>query len=256
MSKAQVKNPVVVTEATPASQIQGRLDAIEGRRIFGWVWDRTHPAERILVRILLDGRMVASAVADLPRIDLRRSGIGDGAHAFEVELPEMIASTPDNLTIVAFSRATSEEVVLRNPSMEEKAVEAAVSAPLHRVIDRIELLIEAQRRSQAVQRETVEVLRGTSKQVGDIVGQEDGISAAIDLVRASQNDLSGRVADIEVFHLRFDKVLADFDEKVRELSTAADRPMRRAVSILVALGGLTAASALTTLVILLRSGSF
>lgn len=254
MSTSQTKNVVAVKEVPAASQIQGRLDAIEGRRLFGWVWDRAYPNERLLVRILLEGRMIVSGTADLPRVDLRRSGIGDGGHAFEVELPEAVASVSDSLTVVAVSSRTGEEIVLRSPSQDERAAEAAISGPLNRVLDRMELLIEAQRRSQVVQREVVETLRGTSKQVDEIVGQEDGIQAALDLVRSSQAELAEKISGIEVFHMRFDKVLADFDKRIEELTTAADRPMRRAVALLMAFGGLSAVSAVATLVILLRHG--
>jgi hypothetical protein len=118
MSTSQSKNIVAMKDTQPASQIQGRLDAIEGRRLFGWVWDRAYPSERLLVRVLLEGRMVVSATADLPRVDLRRSGIGDGGHAFEVELPEAVAGVSDSLTVVAVSSRTGEEIVLRAPSQD------------------------------------------------------------------------------------------------------------------------------------------
>lgn len=254
MSTAQSKNAVTVTETPANSQIQGRLDAIEGRRLFGWVWDRARPTERLLVRILLEGRMVVSGTADLPRIDLRRNGIGDGGHAFEVELPEAVASVSDSLAVVAVSPTTGEEIVLRAPSQDERVAEAAISGPLNRVLDRLELLIEAQRRSQILQREAAETLRGTSKQIDEIVGQEDGIGAALELVRANQAELAEKISGIEVFHLRFDKVLAGFDKRIQELTSAADRPMRRAVALLIAFGGLSAVSAIMTLVILLRHG--
>lgn len=254
MSTAQ-KNALAVTDQSAASQIQGRLDAIEGRRLFGWVWDSARPTERLLIRILLEGRMICSATADLPRVDLRRNGIGDGGHAFEVELPEAVAGISSNLAVVAVSPSTGEEVVLQSPSQDERAAEAAISGPLNRVLDRLELLIEAQRRSQFVQREVSNVLRDTSKQIDEIVGQENGIGAALDVVRASQTELAGKIANIEVFHMRFDTVLADFDKRIRELTTAADRPMRRAVALLIAFGGLSAASALATLVVLLQHGA-
>lgn len=254
MSTLQSKNAVSVSDVSQATQIQGRLDAIEGRRVFGWVWDRARPNERLLIRILLEGRMVASATADMPRVDLRRAGIGDGCHAFEVELPEAVASVSDSLAVVAVLPSTGEEVILRSPSQDERAVEAALSGPLNRVLDRLELLIEAQRRSQIMQREAAETLRTTSKQIDEIVSQEDGIGAALELVRANQAELAARVSGIEVFHLRFDKVLADFDKRVEELTSAADRPMRRAVALLIAFGGLSAASAVTTLVVILRNG--
>ena len=252
MSTAQSRNIATVAPVAPTSQIQGRLDAIEGRRVFGWVWDRGRPSERLLVRVLLDGRMVASATADRPRIDLRRAGIGDGGYAFEVELPDDVANVSDNLAVVAVSPSTSEEIVLRSPAPEERAVEAAVSGTVNRVLDRVELLIEAQRRSQIIQREAVEAIRAASKQIEEIVAEEDGIAAALEAVRTNQAKIEEKISDVEVFHLRFDKVLADFDKRILELSTAADRPMRRAVALLVAFGGISAASAIATLVILLR----
>ncbi|RDI58815.1 hypothetical protein [Microvirga subterranea] len=254
MSTAQ-KNALAVADQPAASQIHGRLDAIEGRRLFGWVWDSARPTERLLIRILLEGRMICSATADLPRVDLRRNGIGDGGHAFEVELPEAVAGISSNLAVVAVSPSTGEEVVLQSPSHDERAAEAAISGPLNRVLDRLELLIEAQRRSQFVQREVSNALRDASKQIDEIVGQENGIGAALDVVRASQTELAGKIADIEVFHMRFDTVLADFDKRIRELTTAADRPMRRAVALLIAFSGLSAASALATLVVLLQHGA-
>ena len=254
MSTSPSKNALAVKETEAPSQIQGRLDAIEGRRLFGWVWDRAYPSERLLVRILLEGRMVVSATADLPRVDLRRNGIGDGGHAFEVELPEALAGVTASLTVVAVSATTGEEIVLRSPSQDERAAEAAVSGPLNRVLDRLEILIEAQRRSQILQREVVESIRTTSKQVDEIVSQEDGIGAALDLVRTSQTELAEKISGIEVFHIRFDKVLADFDKRIEELTTAADRPMRRAVALLIAFGGLSAVSAIITLVVVLRHG--
>src|SRR5690606_17479830 len=119
-------NQVTATESAQISQIQGRLDAIEGRRVFGWVWDRTRPTERLLIRILLEGRMVTSATADMARVDLRRAGIGDGSHAFEAEIPDSVVSVSDNLSVVAVSPSTGEEVVLRPPNQDERAVEAAL----------------------------------------------------------------------------------------------------------------------------------
>ncbi|WP_201829981.1 hypothetical protein [Microvirga zambiensis] len=254
MSASPSKNVVAVNDTPSPSQIQGRLDAIEGRRLFGWVWDRAYPNERLLVRILLEGRMVVSATADLPRVDLRRNGIGDGGHAFEVELPEALAGVTESLTVVAVSSVTGEEIVLRSPSQDERAAEAAVSGPLNRVLDRLEILIEAQRRSQILQRDVVESIRTTSKQVDEIVSQEDGIGAALELVRSSQTEITEKISGIEVFHMRFDKVLSDFDKRIGELTTAADRPMRRAVALLIAFGGLSAVSTIITLVVVLRHG--
>lgn len=251
MSQAKKSNVAPVEQAS-SPRIQGRLDAIEGRRLYGWVWDPGLPTERLLVRILLEGRMVASATADISRIDLKRNGIGDGGYAFEVELAESLANVADSLTVVAVSPSTGEEIILQSPSQSERAAEAAITVPLNRVLDRMDLLIEAQRRSQLIQREASEALRSTAKQVEQITSQESGINAALETVTSTQAELSRRVADIEVFHLRFDQVLADFGIRIDELSKAADRPFRRAVALLVALGGLSAASAVVTLLVVMR----
>lgn len=252
MSTAQSSKAAALPGSSGGAQLQGRIDAIEGRRLFGWVWDRSSPAERLQVRALLNGQIVASASADLARIDLRRNGIGDGGHAFEIELPDAVELDLASISVVAISPSTGGELVLRSPSQDERAAEVALNAPLSRVFDRLELLIEAQRRSQLLQRETVEALRSTSNRIDEIIGEEDGIAAALDVVRANQSDLSKRLSDLEIFQMRFDRTLSDFGRQIEDLGSSADRPMRRAVALLVAFGGISAASAITTLVVFLR----
>ena len=255
MSTAQNNSVIAMEKKAPAAvQIQGRVDAIEGRRLFGWVWDCSHPKEHLLVRVLLDGRMVASGSADMARVDLRRNGIGDGSHAFEIELPEAVEALSANLAVVAVSTTTNQEVVLQAPSQTERAAEAAISGPLNKVLDRLEILIEAQRRSQLAQREVSETMRSTARQIEEMTSEEDGLGAALEVVRANQAELAGRMSDNEIFLMRFDKVLAEFDKRIEDLTRAADRPMRRAVTLLIALGSISAVSTITTLIILLRHG--
>ena len=242
-------------ERKAPAQVQGRVDAIEGRRLFGWVWDRARPNERLLVRVLKEGRMVASGTADMARVDLRRNGIGDGSHAYEVDLPEDIVAASGSLAVVAVSPATGEEVVLQAPSQDERVADATISAPLNKVLDRLELLIEAQRRSQILQREAAETLRKTANSIEEITSQDNGIASALDVVRAMQADLATKISDVEVFHLRFDKTLADFDRRIEDLTNAADRPMKRAVALLIAFGGTSAVCAIATLIFLLRPWS-
>jgi len=250
----QANKAAATADKQAPSQIQGRVDAVEGRRLFGWVWDRSRPTERVLVRVLREGRMVASATADMARVDLRRNGIGDGSHAYEVELPETDSADSASLTVVAVSPTTGEETVLQAPSQSERAAEAAISAPLNKVLDRLELLIEAQRRSQALQREASQTMRDTAAKVEEITTHENGIGPALDTVRAMQVELSTRIAEVEVFHLRFDRTLADFDRRIEDLSNTADRPMKRAVAILIAFGGISVACTIATLFLLLRHG--
>jgi hypothetical protein len=247
----QQDQPVEASQVS-RRQIQGRMDAVESHRLYGWAWDRAHPEERLRVRVLFRGRMVASTTADRPRIDLKRNGIGDGGYAFEVELPEAVTREPDGLEVVAFSSSTGEEIVLPVPSRDERAAEAAISAPLDRVLAQLEALIAAQRRSQIMQRESAESLRTTAEQVEQMASQENGIGAALEVVRSSQHDLAQRISEVEVFLMRFDSMVSGFDDRIKELTSAADRPMRRAVAILVMLSSISAVSAVSALVIALR----
>lgn len=125
-----------------------------------------------------------------------------------------------------------------------------MNTPLGRVLDQLDVLIAAQRRSQIIQREAAEALRATAEQVEKMSSNEEGVGAAVELVRASQAELTRRVSDIEVFLMRFDRTLADFDERIRELTNTADRPMRRAVTLLGAIGVVAAASSIAALLVL------
>ena len=83
---------------------QGRFEKIDhyakvGWFAKGWAYD---PAAAAPVRLVLvaDGRPIAVFRADQPRPDLRDAGIGDGACAFEVKLPEqLIDGQPHNLEV-------------------------------------------------------------------------------------------------------------------------------------------------------------
>jgi hypothetical protein len=81
MAEAQALAPISVA---------GYIDAITGNRIFGWAWDRERPEARIAIRLEHKGEIVATVAADRAREDLAANGLGDGAHAFEVALPEGI----------------------------------------------------------------------------------------------------------------------------------------------------------------------
>jgi hypothetical protein len=85
MSHAEL---TVAPETHPQAMtaLRGRVDAVDGNRVFGWAWHPERPRERIAITIFAGDDAVASAVADRPRIDLRRNGVGDGAHAFDIEL--------------------------------------------------------------------------------------------------------------------------------------------------------------------------
>lgn len=75
-------------EAATRPTIAGFVEARTQDRILGWAWDPADPDARQRVVLLAGERVVARTVADLPREDLARNGIGDGAHAFAFTLEE------------------------------------------------------------------------------------------------------------------------------------------------------------------------
>ena len=105
---------------TTAKPVNGRVDAIDQGRVFGWAFDPAEPQRRVAIRVILDGKTIAEAAADRDRPDLLRNGIGDGKHAFEIALPEPAASRASDLVVVAVNGLDNEQA-LRVPRPDEQA---------------------------------------------------------------------------------------------------------------------------------------
>ena len=75
----------------------GYLDSCDSGRVSGWVRDRLRPGKRFSVEVFAEGRLVGSARADAFRQDLRDSGVGDGRHAFSLDLPDNGEIAPETL---------------------------------------------------------------------------------------------------------------------------------------------------------------
>ena len=69
-------------------ELTGNLDAVspEGH-VLGWCFSPTDPDSRRVLAVEVDGREVTTVVADQRRADLLAAGMGDGLHAFALELP-------------------------------------------------------------------------------------------------------------------------------------------------------------------------
>jgi hypothetical protein len=63
---------------------EGAIDAADARGLSGWALDRSRPGEALEVQLYLDGRFVASAVADRPRQGVPAQGgeAAAGRHGF------------------------------------------------------------------------------------------------------------------------------------------------------------------------------
>ncbi len=67
--------------------VQGNVDNVLGAVIRGWCWHPRDPDIHVRVEALVDGKVVASTIADQMRGDLINAGIGNGDHAFNLRMP-------------------------------------------------------------------------------------------------------------------------------------------------------------------------
>jgi hypothetical protein len=79
--------PVEIMDRPQTGPLLGKLEWADRSMISGWAWLSDHPGIPVVLEIVDKGEVIAVSVADRYRADLRRAGIGDGHHAFHVDLP-------------------------------------------------------------------------------------------------------------------------------------------------------------------------
>lgn len=73
-----------------APSLRGELDEASARRIAGWAVDRARPHEPVEVQLYIDGRFVASRLADSPRPDVLAAGyVEDELHGYSFDTPAL-----------------------------------------------------------------------------------------------------------------------------------------------------------------------
>jgi hypothetical protein len=72
--------------------LQGWLDTSNWPVIKGWVWDPSNAGERIPLELVEGTTQLATTVASDYRSDLAGAGVGDGRHAFSIELMPVVPS--------------------------------------------------------------------------------------------------------------------------------------------------------------------
>lgn len=76
--------------------IAGHVDGVDqANTIVGWALDLSDPGRRLVVEIVSHGRVLATAVADGPRPDLRAAGLGDGYGGFRLAAPPEVLADSD-----------------------------------------------------------------------------------------------------------------------------------------------------------------
>lgn len=225
--------------------MKGRVDAVDDGRLYGWAFDPSAPTARVTIRVLLDGKPIAEATADQDRPDLKRSGIGDGAHAFNVMLPQFASIRAAELVVVAIS-ASGIEQALRVPKPAEQAAEALIAAPMTRILDKLDMLMAAQRQLQVNQRSlqrAAPVLDGNSGS-SSVEGLDIGGS-----IEAMRGDVNNRLTELDVHLMRLDGVVGGLEKRIESLQKRSNGDVKPLFLLLFVLVGF-AAGALVSLTIL------
>ena len=223
-------------QSAKVEPMKGRVDAVDDGRLFGWAFDPSAPGKRLTIRVLLDGKPIAEAIADKERPDLRRNNIGDGAHAFDVMLPQFAAIRAGELVVVAISGSGVEQA-LRVPKPDEQAAEALIAAPMTRILDKLDMLMAAQRQLQVNQRSlqrAAPVIDGTGNASAvDLVD----ISGSIEGLRA---DFNQRLTELDVHLMRMDGVVAGLEKRIEALQKQSSGEIKPLFMLLFVLVGFAA----------------
>ena len=231
-----------MAEQNNTKPVNGRVDAIDQGRVFGWAFDPAEPHRRVAIRVILDGKTIAEAAADRDRPDLRRNGIGDGKHAFEIMLPEPAVSRASDLVVVAVNGPDNEQA-LRVPRPDEQAAEALISAPLTKVLDRLDVLMAAQRQLQVSQRSFIRTQQIDDSGEAETVGLVD-ISSAVASLRT---EITQRLSDLDVHLMRLDGVVAGMEKTLSGLQKRSNGELKPLLLLLFVLVGFAAGAAMALL---------
>lgn len=231
--------PDVAPEQNNAKPLKGRVDAIDQGRVFGWAFDPETPEKRLAIRVLLDGKVIAEALADRNRPDLKRNGIGDGNHAFEIALPEMASARSGELVVLA-ATGKGGELPLRVPKPDEQAAEALIAAPLTKVLDKLDVLMAAQRQLQVSQRSALR-----SKVDDGDEAESPGLAAISDDVANLRGEITQRLTDLDVHLMRLDGVIAGMEKSLNALKQRSNGDLKPAFLLLFVLAGFAAGAILS-----------
>ncbi len=237
--------------ASPA--IVGYIDKIDGTRVSGWAWDRNQPDVAVDVEIRINGQTVANVRADRLRKDLARSGTGNGYHAFEATLEAPVAAEERQLvTAIARVEGQPGSIALANragepPTLEGTATVVSPPPEQQRLLTDLAAVRKAFEETLKIAAQDIrEAVRGrtlpaTTDAAAAAPGPESGIAAALEDLRARQEELARQMSALEVFHTRFDAALRKLERPQTEVAQQQEstRGLRITVVIVAMLAALS-----------------
>jgi hypothetical protein len=219
MTKAQAE---ILEAPKPqnALSVTGCIDAIAGDRVFGWAWDPKKPEARIAIRIEVEGKVIAAALADQPREDLATNGVGDGTHAFEIAVAN--GTPPEKMHAYAVCAQTGETLELT-----QRAAEGSPEAggPGEELRSAVHALYRSQRFAQGKVQSLTDTVEGLRKEIA-----------------AKQRDASvaARLETIEVAVARIDALIRDQAAKLDALERRPSDHISRILACAAMIAGAAA----------------
>jgi hypothetical protein len=194
--------PLAKAQTAP---VTGFVEAVTTTAVLGWAWTPGRP-EKLSVRLRLGAEIIATAVADMPREDLLRGGIGDGAHAFSLIVPEAVRDRLINLRVFALAEDGTEVALGSSPADDGIAVQMA------QIARGVDTLIGSQR----LLHRNLQAALLTAPATAPYPEPDPGRAAEIATLRA---DLAEGIATLELFVTRL-------EQKLSEPAEASSRPNR------------------------------
>lgn len=231
----------------PVKAVEGWIDHIEGRKVFGWAWCRSQPDRPVEMEIRFNNRTLATTRADGLRQDLARAGVGDGRHGFQFLLDEpvppdqkglisaVVRCGPDGPFAPLVNRTVQQQAKpaqgedagaagqQTRGSSELRAVLSALAATRKTIEDRLGTLAAEFRSAVAAHTASVDAAARSTEE-------------KLERLRASQEALERQLSAMEVFQARFDAAVATLARS--EEATPHGRGADRWLTVVVAAIGL------------------
>lgn len=236
--------------ATRPSDIQGYVDAYEQRRAYGWAFDRAHPQARLRIELRFGDRQAGETIANRARPDLLAGGVGDGGCAFEVAIDDDREPT-GAMTVVAVNPATGARHVLPGPAAAAPGP-ATPAAVTPQDTARIESMLEL---LQASQRRALTAMQAAERKFDEAAARLTRLpelTQTLDQIRATQGDLARRIAEAEVFLVRFDGVLSQLEKQGQRRDP--ETLFNRQLLLLIGLGVVATAATIAAVVMAVLAG--
>ncbi len=111
--EANASRPAASDRPAPAAlalagAVEGYIEGVQDRRVFGWAWCRSRPNDPVDVEIRIGDQTLAAVRADRFRGDLAKAGLSEGRHAFEAVL-DCTLSAEQKTQVTVHARAQAGE---------------------------------------------------------------------------------------------------------------------------------------------------